>query len=347
MRVLMGALATGSELMDHRIHDENGRPVASINDVVTSLVTGESPYLLLDTEWGLRPVPMEAFRLLGQSGRIQLAGTAAVLRQAPGIASRANVDLTEPGWDEEIRTYWTDSDVLVALRPGMRIVPGTVVRATRVAGLRVINTFGFAAGRITDFLFTADGDVPYALLDLFTDPTGENARFPVPLSAFTIDRNKTYAVTGLDRESMTRLPSLPDGGLEDLSWEGPVAAFWSDRYDLRFEARGERLVSFDAQIGKEVRLRNGDAVGEVAEVILDIEEGQVLYPVVQISAGLGLTRRVPIPLSHIRLESDRIVILAERDDLTEAPTFEDQPWPEIARVGWDQDVREYWSEIGR
>lgn len=343
MRVLLAAVATVSELVGRSVVAENGAPVAEIIDVLLSVPSAETPYLLLATQFGNRLVPLEAFTLVDTTGRIRLAGSEALLRLAPGPPFRPGTSVRDPEWDTELRSYWRSSDVLVATKPGMRVLPGDLVRARRLKDIRVINTTGVPLGRIVEYLTTRGGAVTYGILAPYAEPGGSGEHIPVPISAFTIDRKKTYAVTGLDRQEIARMPSVSTSEYQDLGWEGAVAAYWSDRHDLTFETRGEQLVPYSAFLGAEVVTVDGAADGVAADALFDLADGRIASVVVERSAGIG-SELVPVPLQFLELQSDRISLLVDESTLDAAPLLDEAAWPEIQS---DVEVREYWSRIER
>lgn len=175
-------------------------------------------------------------------------------------------------------------------------------------------------------------------MDSYLSNAGQDRRYPVPLSAFTIERQKSYAVTGLGRREAGRLPALPPDGLENLSWEGPTAEFWSSNYDLTFEARGERLHSLADLTGTRVAATGGVDVGTAADALLNVGEGQVAFAIVATRDG----RRVPVPFRLVRIQDETIRIRASEESVSGAPAMADR-----ARLREAADAaRDYWADMG-
>ena len=102
-------------------------------------------------------------------------------------------------------------------------------------------------------------------------------------------------------------------------------------------------------IGLGVRNAEGDNLGEIQELIVDRENGDIHYAVVGAGGFLGIGERlILVPFAALDVdpraqEVDQLVHLnVDQEVLTEAPNFEDLP--DVTVADWDADVRTYWQE---
>lgn len=92
--------------------------------------------------------------------------------------------------------------------------------------------------------------------------------------------------------------------------------------------------------GREVRAADGTSIGKISEVVVDPENGRVLYAAVE---GAG-NRRFPIPWSAMQSSGrDGFQISVNADRLKNAPTFESEKWPNMADQRWAEDVHRYYA----
>jgi sporulation protein YlmC with PRC-barrel domain len=102
-------------------------------------------------------------------------------------------------------------------------------------------------------------------------------------------------------------------------------------------------------IGLGVRNQQGDNLGEINELVIDRENGDIHYAVVGAGGFLGIGERlILVPFAALDIdpraqEVDQLVHLnVDQQVLTDAPNFDDLP--DVNAADWDADVRSYWQE---
>ena len=101
------------------------------------------------------------------------------------------------------------------------------------------------------------------------------------------------------------------------------------------DARASKL------IGMSVRNAQGDNVGEIKDLVVDVRDGRVRHAVLSSGGFLGLGDRLfAYPMSAFRTSADRddLVLAVDRERLKEQPGFESSRWP---------DLREYAGVVDR
>ena len=101
-------------------------------------------------------------------------------------------------------------------------------------------------------------------------------------------------------------------------------------------------------IGGKVLNRAGEGLGNLKELVIDLEEGRVAYAVLSFGGFLGKGDKLfAIPWEALTLNpNDHTFILdAEKEVLEEAPGFDKDHWPDNAQyeAGWLLDIYEYYG----
>jgi sporulation protein YlmC with PRC-barrel domain len=102
--------------------------------------------------------------------------------------------------------------------------------------------------------------------------------------------------------------------------------------EIRNVNRAQKLV------GMEVRNRDGDKLGEVKDVVLDLQSGRVAYVAVSVGGFLGIREKlIAVPANAIvPSESGSVLILdASKGDIQDAPGFAATNWPDYRSAQTD------------
>lgn len=101
-------------------------------------------------------------------------------------------------------------------------------------------------------------------------------------------------------------------------------------------------------IGNKVVNTAGEQLGNLKELVLDLEDGRIAYAVLSFGGFMGMGDKLfAIPWEALLLNpKDQTFILdVEKDVLTEAPGFDKDHWPDNAQyeAGWLLDIYEYYG----
>ncbi|WP_043202700.1 PRC-barrel domain-containing protein [Paraburkholderia acidipaludis] len=91
---------------------------------------------------------------------------------------------------------------------------------------------------------------------------------------------------------------------------------------------------------------DGEEVGKIKEIMLDVQGGRVAYAVMASGGFLGIGNKLlAIPWSALTLDTSRKCFLlnvsAER--VKEAPGFDKDQWPTMADLSWATTLHEYYG----
>ena len=109
-----------------------------------------------------------------------------------------------------------------------------------------------------------------------------------------------------------------------------------------------RVVQVSKVIGNKVVNPSGELLGNLKELVLDLEEERIAYAVLSFGGFMGLGDKLfAIPWEALVLNpKDYTFILnVEKEVLEKAPGFDKDHWPDDAEyeAGWLLDIYEYYG----
>jgi sporulation protein YlmC with PRC-barrel domain len=112
-----------------------------------------------------------------------------------------------------------------------------------------------------------------------------------------------------------------------------------------------KVLSASTICGDAVVNADGEDLGQIEELMVDLDNGRIAYAVLSFSGFLGIGDKLfAIPFDALRLdaENQRFVLDLPRERLEQAPGFEKGRWPDFADERFGQqvygyyDVQTYW-----
>jgi sporulation protein YlmC with PRC-barrel domain len=98
-------------------------------------------------------------------------------------------------------------------------------------------------------------------------------------------------------------------------------------------------------IGREVVSRQGQKLGEIKNLFIS-QDGQVEYIILSRGGMLGMGGKlVPVPwrAADLRVQNNKITAGITKEQLQNAPTFDNDHWSEINKPGYEQRVNGYFG----
>ena len=91
---------------------------------------------------------------------------------------------------------------------------------------------------------------------------------------------------------------------------------------------------------------DGEHVGEISEIMLDVPHGRIAYAVLTTGGFLGIGDTLhAIPWNALVMDTDekcfRLGLTAER--IKAAPGFNKDQWPRMADSQWGTQLHQYWE----
>ena len=99
-------------------------------------------------------------------------------------------------------------------------------------------------------------------------------------------------------------------------------------------------------IGDHVRNPEGEDLGRIEELMIDLGSGRIVYAVLSFGGILGIGDKLfAIPWNALRLDPDdnEIVLEVKRETLESAPGFDKEDWPAMADRAWGTEIHNHYG----
>ena len=109
---------------------------------------------------------------------------------------------------------------------------------------------------------------------------------------------------------------------------------------------GPGLMGANTLDGNDVFNRQGEDLGDIKEIMLDMSNGRVAYAVLSYGGFLGMGDKLfAVPWSALTLDTDnkRFVLDVSKDRLDNAPGFDKDQWPDMADATWNKAIHDYYG----
>jgi sporulation protein YlmC with PRC-barrel domain len=123
-----------------------------------------------------------------------------------------------------------------------------------------------------------------------------------------------------------------------------------DRYgiykDTDDTGPGPALMGANTLIGDKVVNGQGEDLGDIKEIMLDMRTGHVAYAVLSFGGFLGLGEKLfAVPWQALQLDTvDKCFVLnVDKDRLKNAPGFDPDAWPDMSDVQWAGEVHRFYG----
>lgn len=112
------------------------------------------------------------------------------------------------------------------------------------------------------------------------------------------------------------------------------------------EGPGPEVMAASSLDDTKVITSDGEDVGKISEIMLDVRGGRIAYAVLSSGGFLGMGDTLhAIPWSALTLDTDekcfRVDITAER--IKSDPGFDKDHWPAMADAAWGSSLHEYYN----
>ena len=109
-----------------------------------------------------------------------------------------------------------------------------------------------------------------------------------------------------------------------------------------------RVLSASKIIGNKVVNREGEQLGNIKDLMMDLDDAQIAYAVLSFGGFLGLGDKLfAIPLEALAFgtEDHTVILDVDKEVLKNAPGFDKDHWPDDAQyeAGWLLDIYEYYG----
>ncbi len=109
-----------------------------------------------------------------------------------------------------------------------------------------------------------------------------------------------------------------------------------------------QVLSAASIVGSKVINTTGEQLGNIKELMIDLDDGQIAYAVLSFGGFLGLGDKlfaIPWEALVFRAEDHTVDLDVDKEVLKDAPGFDKDHWPDNAQyeAGWLLDIYEYYG----
>lgn len=138
--------------------------------------------------------------------------------------------------------------------------------------------------------------------------------------------------------------------LPSFAQQGSSGSSATEMKQARQAAKEARQQSGDVRaskmIGKEVENAQGENLGEITDLIVDVGTQRVRYAVLSFGGALGMGDKLfayPISTFKPAADDDKLVLNVDKEKLKDAPGFDKDKWPEWNDNRYRRDVDRYFK----
>ncbi len=114
----------------------------------------------------------------------------------------------------------------------------------------------------------------------------------------------------------------------------------------RGDGPGPYVMAADTLEGNNVVNTQGENLGEIESIMIDVPTGRVAYAVLSSGGFLGMGEKLfAIPWKAFTLDADEkcFVINVDKERLKNAPGFDKDHWPSMGDQRWATEVHSYYQ----
>ncbi len=227
------------------------------------------------------------------------------------------------------------------------ITQSHAMRASKIIGANVENANGDNIGEIKDMMVdTRNERVRYVVLSHGGVLGIGDKLFAYPMSMVeTSGRNSDKLVMNVNKEQLDKAPGFDKSKWPDFASNGKYSSEVDKYYGASSRHDGEQagtLVRASDLIGKNFDDANGKDAGEIEDLIVDSNSGNVEYAIADFDDSWAKQtdgKLVAIPLSNITVSGekhDKLVIQTSPDRIDMSHAFASNHWPDFSDPAWAQ-----------
>lgn len=108
-----------------------------------------------------------------------------------------------------------------------------------------------------------------------------------------------------------------------------------------------KVLSASSMMGDKVVNSKGENLGDIKELMIDLDSGRVAYAVLSFGGMLGMGDKLfAIPFKSLQLRPDHkdFLLDIDKDRLKNAPGFDKNNWPSTADRKWGTEIHSYYGQ---
>ena len=150
------------------------------------------------------------------------------------------------------------------------------------------------------------------------------------------------------RTGTTETPAATSGGLKGTRAGGEGASITGSAHINDNSGPGPEIMAASSFEGEKVVNAQGETLGEIEAIMLDVRRGRIAYAVLAVGGLLGIGEKFfAIPWRSLTLDTDnkQFILDVDKDRLKNAPGFDKEHWPSMADHSWANEVHTYYGTV--
>ncbi|HYD94870.1 MAG TPA: PRC-barrel domain-containing protein [Noviherbaspirillum sp.] len=132
---------------------------------------------------------------------------------------------------------------------------------------------------------------------------------------------------------------------QDASGRNPAGGARIVGDSPNFSGPGPQVMAAATLQGETVLNPQGENLGEIQDIMIDVPSGRIAYAVLSFGGVLGLGNKLfAIPWSALTLDAQRecFILDIDRERLARAQGFDKSHWPSMPDPGWTDDQHSFY-----
>lgn len=109
---------------------------------------------------------------------------------------------------------------------------------------------------------------------------------------------------------------------------------------------GPNLMGADTLVGNDVYNKDSVDIGDIKEIMINMNTGRVSYAVLSFGGFLGMGEKLfAVPWEALKLDTKnkRFELDVKKERLESAPGFDKSKWPDMADKSWEAGIHAYYG----
>lgn len=107
-----------------------------------------------------------------------------------------------------------------------------------------------------------------------------------------------------------------------------------------------RVLSASTIIGDEIQNSQGEKLGKLEEIMINLDSGKIAYAVLSFGGFLGMGEKLfALPWEKLHVDQERkcIILNADKERFKDMPGFDKEHWPDMADPNWQSKISSYYQ----
>lgn len=108
-----------------------------------------------------------------------------------------------------------------------------------------------------------------------------------------------------------------------------------------------RTLSATTLMDDEVVNASNEKIARIEDIMLDVETGRANYAVLSSGGFLGIGDEhvaIPFEILKVDFENERCVLDVPKERFENAPTFDENDWPDFSNPEFQERIRKHWRQ---